>query len=81
MIGKRARRRNRTWTPRSARVRTSSAAKRYVIDVPGYDPDNVIHLEDPARRRMVKVFGSPGATPSRAMAGHPVLPSSVRSIW
>ena len=41
--------------------RDAQAFKRYVLDVLGYAPDNVIHLEDATRRRMIKVFGSPGA--------------------
>ena len=41
--------------------RDAEAFRRYVLDVLGYDPRNVIHIEDATRRRMVKVFGSPTA--------------------
>ena len=41
--------------------RDAEAFRRYVLDVLGYDPANVIHIEDATRRRMVKVFGSPTA--------------------
>ena len=41
--------------------RDAEAFKRYVVDALGFDPKNVIHLEDATRRRMVKVFGSPRA--------------------
>ena len=44
--------------------RDARAFRRYVIDVLGYDPDNVIHLEDATSRQMFDVFGSPTATTS-----------------
>ena len=48
--------------------RDAQAFKRYVIDVLGFDPDNVIHLEDATRRQMFDVFGSPSATMSDLQA-------------
>ena len=38
--------------------RDAAAFKRYVVDVLGYAPDNVIHLEDATRSEMQKVLGS-----------------------
>ena len=58
---------NRTYThgdvpPVDYAHRDAQAFKRYVIDVLGYDPDNVIHIEDATRSEMQKVLGSPDAT-------------------
>ena len=57
---------NRSYTgdvpPVDYAHRDAAAFKRYVVDVLGYDPDNVIHIEDATRRQMFDVFGSPSAT-------------------
>ena len=42
--------------------RDAQAFKRYVIDVLGYAPDNVIHIEDATRSEMQKVLGSAETT-------------------
>ena len=55
----------RRWT---IAHRDAAAFKRYVIDVLGYAPDNVIHIEDATRRQMFDVFGSPSATMSDIQA-------------
>ena len=38
--------------------RDAEAMKRFVIDVQGYDPDNVIDLRDATLAQMMDVFGS-----------------------
>ena len=53
--------------------RDARAFKRYVIDVLGFDPDNVIHIEDATRRQMFDVFGSPSATMSDLQARLSIL--------
>ena len=42
--------------------RDAQAFKRYVIDVLGFDPDNVIHLEDATRSEMLKALGDAEAS-------------------
>ena len=53
--------------------RDARAFRRYVIDVLGFDPDNVIHIEDATRRQMFDVFGSPSATMSDIQARLSIL--------
>ena len=40
--------------------RDAEAFKRYVLDVLGYDPDNVIDLRDASQAEMMGTFGGPG---------------------
>ena len=40
--------------------RDAEAFKRYVLDVLGYDPDNVIDLRDASQAEMTGTFGGPG---------------------
>ena len=48
--------------------RDAAAFRHYVVDVLGFAPKNVIHIEDATRRRMLNVFGSPHATMSDLQA-------------
>ena len=41
--------------------RDAEAFKRYVIDVLGFDPANVIHMKNATRREMLDVLGDPAA--------------------
>ena len=40
--------------------RDAEAFKRYVLDIRGFDPKNVIELRDATRQDMFKAFGRPG---------------------
>ena len=58
---------NRTYThsdvpPVDYARRDAQAFKRYVIDVLGFHPDNVIHLEDATRSEMLKALGDAEAS-------------------
>ena len=44
-------------------VRDAQAFERYVLDVLGFDPDNVLVLENATRGRMFEAFGHPGDPP------------------
>ena len=44
-------------------VRDARAFERYVLDVLGFDPDNVLVLENATRGRMFEAFGRPGDPP------------------
>ena len=44
-------------------VRDARAFERYVLDVLGFDPDNVLVLENATRGRMFEAFGHPGDPP------------------
>ena len=39
--------------------RDAEAFRRYVLDVLGFDPDNVIHLKNASQAQMVGLFGNP----------------------
>ena len=41
--------------------RDAEAFRRYVVDVLGYDPANVIHMKNATRREMLEVLGDPAA--------------------
>ena len=63
---------NRSYTgdvpPVDYAHRDAQAFQRYVVDVLGFDPANVIHIEDATRRQMFDVFGSPRAMMSDIQA-------------
>ena len=47
--------------------RDAEAFKRYVLDVLGYDPDNVIDLRDASQAEMMGTFGGPGTHESSTL--------------
>lgn len=59
--------------------RDAEAFTRYVVDVLGYDPANVIHMKNATRREMLEVLGDPAAAMNDIQARLNILPGSGES--
>ena len=60
--------------------RDADAFRRYVVDVLGYDPRNVIRMENATRREMLEVLGDPAAAMNDVQARLNILGGEVEVI-
>ena len=60
--------------------RDADALRRYVVDVLGFNPENIIDLRDARRRRMFDALGS-RRNPQGELCGATFTPRGVRTSW